>query len=337
MRTRTLTLPVAAAFSLALLASPAAASSRHHARIDVDSDAGTGDVTISGSEHVDKNEVRDSDVVAIFGDARIEGKVNGDVVVILGSLDLSGSVGGDVVSVMSHTKVADTASIAGDMVTVGWPPEGLIRREQVRGQIVDISFMRFVPFTGKGGLSGLLRLWFMVKLMRLAGLFLILLLVTALVPRRLETISAAFPRKWGYAILAGLLTYAGIAIGCVLLGITIIGIPLAAALYCALMITKWLGLASILFLMGQTIGRNVFSRDLPHVASVLGGFAVYALLFLIPFFGFVFWFVASVLAVGIAVLTRFGSEEPWRRGAAAAGSPPPAPDVPPPGGTPPRI
>ena len=330
---------VAAILCLLGAVSPARATHRHHAVVDTDA-SDNQDVAISGKAYVAKGQVHEGDVVAIFGDARIEGEVTGDVVVIMGDLDLSGSVGGDVVSILSHAKIADSAKIAGDLVNVGWTPEGEVSRAQVDGEIVNVNCLSLIPFAGKGvGWSGLMRLLFVLKLMKMAALFLIILLITALVPRRLATIAAAFPQRWGYAILAGLLAYAGLAVASVLLAVTIIGIPLAVALVCALLVIKWLGVASILFLIGQTAGRNLFQRDLPHVASVLGGFVAYAILCLIPVFGFAFSLGTSIVAVGIAILTRFGSEEPWRRGGAAAAAapahasgtvPPAAPDTAPP-------
>jgi hypothetical protein len=326
------------AASLCLLAagpkaapSPAAPEEgRHHRHmLNVQIDETDGEtVAISEDAHVTANQVHEGEIVAIFGKVRIEGRVTGDVVVILGSLDLSGSVEGQVVSILSHTKIADTARIDGDLVTVGWSIDGDIARSQVGGELVNVNFLSAIPFAGKGGgWSGLMRVLFIIRLMTLAALFLIVLVITALVPRRLGMIAAAFPRRWGASILAGLLTYAAVAIGAILLAVTIIGIPLAIALGGALLVVKWLGVASLLLLIGQTAGKNLFQRDLPHVASVLGGFVVYAFLCLIPLFGWFFEMTFDVMAVGIAVLTRFGSDEPWRRTSAAAGPLAPGPSM----------
>ena len=335
---------LAAAFICSLSIAPAAAHiERHHSGSDV-GDGGNEDVTISDSVHVAEDQVHEGDICAVMGDVQIEGRVNGDTVVVLGDLDLSGTVKGDVVSILSHPKIASTARIGGDLVNVGWSFDGNLDRHQVGGEVVNVNFLSLIPLSGKGGgLSGLFRILFIIKLMWLAAMFLIVLLITALVPRRLATISTAFPQRWGHAILAGLLAYTSLAIAVILLAATIIGIPLAGALYCAFLVVKWLGLASILFLIGHTAGRNLFGRDLPHIASVLGGFAVYAVVCLVPFFGLTFALAVNVMGVGIAILTRFGSEEPWRRAAAPPASPqtpeaaPPGPATAPPEAVPPRI
>ena len=286
-------------------------------------------VTISDVAYVPKGAVHDDDLVAILGKVRVEGEVTGDVVVILGSMEISGKVDGDVVGIMTPMHIADEADISGDMVSVGGP---LSRAPgaHVGGETVNLNFLDFVPFL-RGGFSWwhLFLICLLIKLAKLAGLFLVLLLITALVPRRLSLIAEAFPKRWGTAVLAGLLGYCGTVVLCVILAVTLIGIPLAIALGLAAKLIKWIGLASLLFLLGQRIGRNVLKRDLSHFASVLGGFAVYAIFYLVPILGGFFAAAMSVLALGISILTRFGSEEPWRKPGTQATPPtgPPPLDV----------
>ena len=296
---------------------------RHHLR------AGDGSQTVivSDEAYVPKGEVHRDDIVCILGKVRVEGEVTGDVVVVLGSLDISGTVRGDVVGIMSPTHIRDGAEIHGDLVSIGGPLDRA-PGSNVGGQEVKLNFLDMIPFL-RGGWAGLWKLLFLIKLAKLAGLFLMLLLVTALVPRRISVVAAAFPSRWAMSILAGLVAYCATLVLCFLLAITIIGIPLAIALWFAAKVIKWIGLASILFLMGHTLGRNVLKRELSHFAAVLGGFAVYAVISLVPFFGGVFALSMSVLALGIAILTRFGSEEGWKKATAAPGpgAPPPAPST----------
>jgi hypothetical protein len=286
---------------------------------------GSQTVILSDEAYVAKGEVHRDDIVCILGKARVEGEVTGDVVVILGSLDISGTVRGDVVGILSPTHVREGAEIDGDLVSIGGPLDRA-PGSNVGGQEVKLNFLDMIPFL-RHGWAGLWKLLFLIKLAKLAGLFLMLLLVTALVPRRISIVAAAFPSRWPMSILAGLLAYCATLVLCFLLAVTIIGIPLAIALWFAAKVIKWIGLASILFLMGHTLGRNVLQRELSHFAAVLGGFAVYAVISLVPFFGGVFGMTMSVLALGIAILTRFGSEEGWKKAGAAPGpgvAPPPS-------------
>ena len=289
-------------------------------------------VAISDDAYVAKGQVHHDDIVCIMGKVRVEGEVTGDVVVILGSLDITGTVRGEVVGIMSPMHIGETAEIGGELVNIGGPLDRAAG-SRIEGQEFKLNFTDVVPFM-KDGWEGLWRLIFLIKLISLSLLFLAVVLITALVPRRLSIIAAAFPDKWGMAILVGLVGYCVTMVLFVILFFTLIGIPLAMGLLLAAKGIKWLGLAAIFFLLGQTIGRNVFKRELSHFAAVLGGFAVYAMLSLIPIFGALFSAMLSVLALGIALLTRFGSEEGWKKTGAPPAprvmAPPAAPAGPPP-------
>lgn len=291
----------------------------------------SSNVTISDEAHVAEGQVHDDDIVAIFGKVNIEGEVAGDVVVIMGKLEISGTVRGDVVGIMSPVRLDDTADLEGDLVSIGGPLKRATGA-RIEGEVVSLNFLDAVPFL-RGGLAGFWKFIFLLKLISLALLFLAILLITALVPRRLSVIAAAFPSRWGMAILAGILAYCVTIVLGVILICTLIGIPLAIGLFCAAKVVKWIGLASLFFLIGHTLGRNLFKRDLSHVAAVLGGFAVYAVISLVPIFGAVFSAVMGVLALGISILTRFGSEEGWGKSGTLA--PPVAPPPEGPAGPPP--
>ena len=294
-------------------------------------DRHSGGVSVTDDAHVPVGEVHDHDIVAIFGDVNIEGDVTGQVVVIMGNMEISGTVQGDVVAIMSPVKLSGTARLDGNFVNIG----GRFDRDEdarIEGEMVNLGFMDAVPFF-KGGLAGFWKFMYLLKLISLGLLFLAILLITALVPQRLSVIAAAFPSRWAMAILAGILGYCvTIVLGFILI-CTLIGIPLAIGLFFVAKVVKWIGLASLFFLIGHTLGRNLFKRDLTHIAAVLGGFAVYALISLVPVFGGVFSFAMGVLALGISILTRFGSEEGWGKSRPTAPPltpPPAAPSGPPP-------
>jgi hypothetical protein len=265
-------------------------------------------VSVSGDAYVPAGQVHNDDLVVIMGDARVDGEVTGDIVVVMGSLDLSGTAHGQIVSVMSRTHLAPTAKVEGEVVNVGWSMQ---RDEgsEIAGEIVNVNFMNLVPFAGHGGgISGLLRFLFILHFIKLAFLFIIMVIITALIPRRLAIIADAFPTRWGWAFLVGLLVYTGVLLGTIFLAITLIGLPLAFVLWFVAKAVKWIGLAAIFYLMGQSMGRNLFRRELPHLASVLGGFVLFALASCIPILGWVFTLFLNPTALGLVLLTRFGAE-----------------------------
>jgi hypothetical protein len=292
---------------------------------------GGAGVSVSEEAFVPKGQVHDDDLVVVLGDARVDGEVTGSIVVVMGSLELSGHAHQDVVSVMSRTHLAPSAQVDGQLVSVGW---SVARDEgsKIDGQVVNVNFMNLVPFAGHGGgISGFLRFLYILHLIKLAFLFVVLVIITALMPRRLANIAAAFPGKWGWAFLVGLLVYTGVVLGAIFLFVTLIGIPLALVLWYAAKVMKWIGLAAIFYMMGQTMGRNLFKRDLPHLASVLGGFVLFAAASLIPILGWVLTMILSIMSLGIVLVTKFGAEP----GASAAAAPFDPTVAMPPGATPP--
>jgi len=297
-------------------------------------------VGVSDTAFVPKGEVHDDDIVTVSGDVRIEGKVAGDVIVIGGTLELEGTVDGDVVLVFSSATIGDEAEIGGNLVNVGGD---LDRSPEARvgGEPIDINLGKLTGPIHKG-LSGLARGFYVLVLIKLFMLFLTLVLLTALVPRRVLVIAAAFPRRWAAAFLTGIVAYCAsfvvLLVLCILV-VVLIGIPLIPAFVLALYVVINLGLAGMLYLVGHTAGKNLFKRDLEPFPAVLGGFLVYAVLSLVPYFSCLFFFllspIISSLALGIALLTRFGlAEDGWRRtvpgspGGGISPSPPP-PAVPP--------
>ncbi|MDR3749888.1 MAG: hypothetical protein P4K94_00225 [Terracidiphilus sp.] len=96
--------------TLSLLAAVfAAAAPSAHADGDV--------VRIGGNIHVAQDSEA-HDVVCIFCDVNIEGKVTGDVVVLFGDVHLAGDAQHDVVSIFGNVVATNNASIEQDLVSV---------------------------------------------------------------------------------------------------------------------------------------------------------------------------------------------------------------------------
>ena len=279
-------------------------------------------VFLSDTSYVPEGQVHEGDLVSVMGDIKVDGHVTGQIVSVLGSVDINGEVDQEVVSVMSKTHLGPKAKLGSEFVTVGWAP---LRDtgSTIAGQRVNVNFMNLLPFAGAGGgIKGILRFILILKLVKMAFLFIVLILIAALMPRRLSVMASIFPTRWGWSFLVGLLTYTGVLLGTVFLALTILGIPLAIVLWFVAKAIKWMGLAAILYLMGQTMGRNIWGRQLPHLASVLCGYVVFAIASLVPILGWGFSLVMSMMAVGLAIVSRFGSEA---MAAHPAGSPPAMP------------
>ncbi|MFY9551385.1 MAG: hypothetical protein WAU32_09570 [Thermoanaerobaculia bacterium] len=236
-------------------------------------------------------------VVSVLGDVRIAARVSGDVIVW----------GGDV-------SFAPGGSVAGDLFVFGGkiespggaapPVEG---RVSTPGSLLHLylSEMRRAPWEegalGGSVLSGLhllaLSLWLAVALA-------LLWLFASPLAR-----AAMFAEEdWSASLLAGalgvltLFLAAGAALA---LLPSALGIPIALASAAVAVVAKVFGMAALFLLVGQKLLKSVSPARRP--AALAAGFALLGGVSLLPFVGALLWSVASIVAVGVALVSRFGT------------------------------
>jgi len=82
-------------------------------------------------------------------------------------------------------------------------------------------------------------------------------------------------------------------------------------------VVVWMGLAAIYLEIGRNFSKTVFGNRLSYFGSILVGFAIFAVIGMIPIIG---WFVMAIMsstALGLMLLTKFGG-----RGRAPVTAPP---------------
>ena len=294
------------------------------------------DVEVAAGETVQGN------LVAIQGDVRIEGTVEGDVVVVDGTLDLlaGGVVRGDVRLVdasldrdggIVEGEVHDLDATAGDMdmedelrARLREELRAELRRE-LRPESSGGSRSFFNPLRrvadGVGGVIG--------NLVAVLILGLIGLGVVSFAPQNLDTVAEAARRGPGRAAMVGLagafLLIPVWVLGFVALLVTIVGIPVAIA---------WIPLFPVAAAAGALLGyvavaRNVgewladsgypytdWLRKSNSMTTIVGGllgltafFLAAHVLGIVPFFGFLEGLLVSlgVMATVAASLIGFGA------------------------------
>ncbi|MGH7570995.1 MAG: hypothetical protein ACREMK_04020 [Gemmatimonadota bacterium] len=301
---------------------------------------GSGDrVRIGASIEIDTGEVVNGDVVSVGGSVEVDGTVNGDVVAVGGSVELG-----------------PNAVVDGEVTSVG----GTIDRDPgavVRGSVNEVAFggpdFRFHGpdfgagpfFAGVAGLIGTL-VWIAVLLLLVCLAFLF-----ARRPiERMEYRVATSPWK---AALVGLvfqiLFIPALVLTCVVLAISIIGIPLLVLVpfaMLALAIGALLGLTAVAKRLGHTaedrfgwqhaspyvtilvgVGLIMLLSFFGHVLGVAGGpLKVFGMVLTV--LGFVAQYVAWTVGMGVLLLTRFGTRYRWSNGETPEPAPAPPPVVP---------
>jgi len=182
------------------------------------------------------------DRVRIFGDVTVrEGEeVTGQVVAVIGSVRVDGDVGDQVVSVLGSVDLGPKAVVRGDIVSVG----GRVRRapgSQVGGAVTEVSLAdarwdpRFQPWLREVGLismfdgfSGVPRLVGTMFRLLLLMLFASMAMVVAraAVERSAQRVSDNPIRATVIGLLAEVMFVPVLVLTCIVLAISVVGIPL---------------------------------------------------------------------------------------------------------------
>jgi hypothetical protein len=241
-------------------------------------------LNIGADESVDK-------AVAIGGSLTIAGHVRRDAVAIGGSVTLlpNARVEGDVVAIGGAVSVAEGATVEGDYVSLGGTIPTTVG-----------SMTRWVV----GGPHMFSMLSFAVRLTRAALLFVIAVLIAVAFPGALMRIVTYLVNRPGLSALGGLALLLGFVPLCVLLAVTIIGIPLIPVAVILLV---------ALFLFGFTVSAAWLGEKLPvsqehrtPSKSVAWGAAILVVVSLIPWIGTAALIIVAAMAAGATMLSRFG-------------------------------
>lgn len=302
-----------------------------------------------GSHTIGKDATQ-SEAISILGDSKVDGHVRGEAVSVLGSTTVNGRVDGAAVSVMGTTTV--NGSVGGEAVAV-FGDVVLGPGAEIGGEAVAVfgRVIRADDATVGGGVTevaGLghlgdfrwLRTWASQCLFWgrplwigpglgwawavAAGFVLFYMLLALLFPQGVERCAELLETRPGNTILAALLTALLTPVLIVLLAITGVGLALVPFLFAGLFLGSLFGKATVLAWFGRRITPLLPAGRLRHVvvAVFFGGILV-ALLYLIPFLGFLLWKFFGVLGLG-AVIYALILATRRERAAAPSLAPPPA-------------
>jgi hypothetical protein len=235
-------------------------------------------------------------VVAVVSDVRIESAVGGDVIVW----------GGDV-------SFGPAGTVAGNLLVVG----GSIRAEPGRALPVGgtvstpgtllqlyLSEMKRAPWA-PGALSPIA--WGL-RLLALSAWLAIAVVLLYFFGSPLARAADRADSNWTGALTGGVLgvltIFLGAAAALALLP-SAVAVPVALLLGGAAIAAKVFGMGALFLLLGQKITSAFSPARRPAALAV--GFAVLGGLSLLPIAGAILWSAASIVAVGIAFLSRFGA------------------------------
>ena len=241
-----------------------------------------------------------ADVVAINGTARIAGPVAGDVIVLGGDALLSAAarVGGDVFVLGGRLEAETGARIEGR--SVSYPTISAAWLTLIEGPSLGLSATSPVVLGAK---LALLAAWLTLTLLLLATSGRGVLATSEQV--RLEPLRNFFIGLT--AVLA--LTMTGLFFSA--FAGAVVGVPLLVlVVMLALMLKLW-GMVAVFHAVGHWLGVHVFRRRLLALNCAVVGLLALGTIKMIPWVGTWVWTVATFIAVGASLSTKFGRREPW--------------------------
>jgi len=283
-----LRLPILVAALLLAVALPAAPAAAADEQVVV-----TGSVVVPEGETV-------GTVVIVDGPVTIDGRVDGDVVAFSGRVRISGEVDGTVTSFAERVTLEPGARVTGDLVYGDERPR-VAAGATVEGEVRDEGWDDL-----GGPAFGVLFhvLWWLAVTVSAAALG---VLVWWAAPRTMEAASAALRERTGLTIAWGAGLFLGLPILAVLALATLVGIPFALIVLCALLPLGALGYVTAAWILGSRMLRG--RRN--WLITGLAGFAVLRVIALIPALGALVGLAATVVGLGaLAVVV-------WRRRTAA--------------------
>lgn len=258
----------------------------------------------SNNLYIGPNVIQRAPVVCIGCDVEIEGRISDNVVVVFGSLKMNGAdVRDNIVGVFSELEIQES-SVGDTLVNV----LGTLQIDRFEGSTINIG----LPV---GWNPDIYRFLFWLRALALLMAFILVVGITTVVPERVERIAREAPVNYMSGFFIGLLGYLGGWILLTLLTATVIGLPAGILFF---KIVKWLGIAGIFLFTGRRLGQ-LLGREMSPLGAILLCFGLYSAvlitlswmgpigLFAILLFKLFFWILFGIPAVGLVLITRFGT------------------------------
>ena len=261
-----------------------------HGRVEDDVHSGFGDILVKG-------EVL-GDVDADFGDVSIEGPVDGDVHAGFGDVYVNAPVEGDVDVGHGDVELGPNGHISGDLVCESGRITG--NKHNVEGSITAQG-MGF-DFDESHGPDVLGFVGWLFAALAFAACA---VLGAVLAPRPLAAAARRVEEMPGRAFVYGLISLPAFFVLCVVLAVSIIGIPLLLLLAPAYLALLFVGALVATFFLGTRVLMFTGRYRVGNAMAAVVGALILAATTLIPVLGDLILYALCLLGTGAVILALF--------------------------------
>jgi cytoskeletal protein CcmA (bactofilin family) len=261
-----------------------------HGQVEDDVHSGFGNILVKGEVF--------GDVDADFGDVSIEGPVDGDVHAEFGDVYVNAPVEGDVDVGHGDVDLGPNAKISGDLECESGKITG--NRAAVEGDITAKGMaLNFDESHGPDVLG------FVGWLFAALAFAACSVLAAVLAPRPLAAAARRAEDTPGRAFIYGLVSLPVFFVLCVVLAVSIIGIPLLLLLAPAYLAVLFIGALVAAFFLGTKVLMFTGRYRVGNAMAAVVGALILAATTFIPFLGDLILYALCLLGTGAVILALF--------------------------------
>ena len=265
--------------------------------VENDVHSGFGDVLVSSEA-----EVR-GDVDAGFGDVEIEGPVKGDVHAGFGDVSVNAPVEGDVSVGQGDVDLGPNAKISGNLESEGGEITG--NEDAVKGDIMARGMAFDFDESHGPGILGFIG-WLFAALAFAACA----VLAAVVAPGPMGSAARRAEESPGRAFVYGLISLPAFFLLCVVLAVTIIGIPLLLLLLPAYLALLFCGTLVAAFFLGTRVLMLTGRYRVGNALAAVVGAVILAATTFVPVLGDLLLYALSLLGTGAVILALFSRRRP---------------------------
>jgi len=301
-----------------------------------------GDLIVFGGNVTIEDDAKINGSLAVFGgNASVGDKavIASDVAMFGGNMQMNGTIDGDMVMLGGQASLGSNSLVSGDLSTFG----GQVQRaagSQVMGQVVNNAPVPSLDILNKPNavtppnipqprfnfnfdpVWGVINIFF-----RAIGLALVAMLAVLFLHPQMERVSQAIASQPVIAGSFGLLTIVVGTIALLIIGLTIILLPVSFLGALALVLGWMFGVIAIGHEVGERFTHAINQSWAPVLTAGFGTFLlvlVVEVVGLIPCIGWLAPFLVGLMGLGGVALTYFGSRNYPHMMAPSVEAPPPA-------------
>jgi len=266
-----------------------------HGLVEDDVHSGLGDILVTGKVN--------GDIDAGFGDVKIEGPVEGDVRAEFGDVYVNDHVKGDVHVGWGDVELGPNGEISGNLECEGCEITG--NRSAVKGDMMARGMAIDFDESHGPGIIGFFG-WIFAALAFSACA----VLAAVVAPRPLASAASRAEESPGRSFLYGLVSLPVIFVLCVVLAVSIVGIPLLLLLVPAYLALLFFGALVAAFFIGTRVLMVTGRYRVGNALAAVVGAMILAATTLIPVLGDLLLYALSLLGTGAIILALFSRRRP---------------------------